>query len=190
MTSAESDRLSRSAVRDLVRSLGAADYLRLLLIARTYGRLVDRDGRDLLHDAIVRALDRRTCRAGTPAVAFVAGVMRSLVSDALRSAEARLNVSGLWDETEAARVAAGSAGDTEEGIHRQIDTQRLRARLDDTLKKDPELARFTQAIRDGAFGRRLADAAGIAQKDVPTLRRRLSRRVAALLDEGGKGNRP
>jgi DNA-directed RNA polymerase specialized sigma24 family protein len=70
-----------------VHSLSDADLVRLKALARLWARGMPRglSWSDILHDAIVRALDgSRKWPAGVSLLAFLSGVMRSICADTWR----------------------------------------------------------------------------------------------------------
>ncbi len=80
-----------TSVSQALANLSDADLLRLQALARLRARSLPPgvNGSDLLHEAIVRALDgSRQWPAGVPFVAFLSGVMRS-VCDAMRRRRGR-----------------------------------------------------------------------------------------------------
>ena len=93
---------SPTSVSQALARLSEADLLRLQALARLRARSLPRSisWSDLLHEAIVRALDgSRQWPAGVPFLAFLSGVMRSLCNEMRRrqGREAELILSG--DET-------------------------------------------------------------------------------------------
>ena len=97
---------SAIAVSRALANLSDADLLRLQALARLRARSLPHgvSWSDLLHEAILRALDgRRQWPAGLPFLAFLAGVMRSLCNEMRRrhGREAALILSGnevVWRE--------------------------------------------------------------------------------------------
>ena len=97
---------SAIAVSRALANLSDADLLRLQALARLRARSLPHgvSWSDLLHEAILRALDgTRQWPAGLPFIAFLAGVMRSLCNEMRRrhGREAALILSGnevVWRE--------------------------------------------------------------------------------------------
>src|SRR4051794_9346397 len=73
-------------IAEAISRLSAADRVRLVKAARHFACHWTMSGDDLLQEAVFRALDgSRHCPCDLPIAAFLAGIMRSLSSTALRS---------------------------------------------------------------------------------------------------------
>ena len=141
------------------------------------------EGRDLLHDAIFRALTSRSCRERITAEQFLGGIMRSLASTARRARERRdADPVSLPVELLAERMALGpytvpSADDI-------LETERVRQICVDILDQLAAASVTQAALIDGIGlglrGQALADRLCIPLADLATVRRALKRHAQRL----------
>lgn len=134
------DRLSRQSIHARLATLTRADYRRLAVLARVRAWGSDLDPDDLLHDAILRAYVSRTCRSDVPVIAFLVGIMRSLVSQHVTAANAHVRVQGLWNGLNAPSVQMPDvAGETLDEPSMLCDAEERLARV---VADDVELERL------------------------------------------------
>lgn len=178
MASSLPARLSRRSIHTRLAALTPADYRRLALLARARAFGFDIDPEDLLHGAVLRAYDTRSCGVDVPVIAFLAGIMRSMVSQTVKAADARARVEGFWSETrEATNRTSEDVGGTMPAVASpMMDAEASLARA---VAGDDQLARLVDALADGLFGGRLAARLGVDAKGLATLKRRLARRLHA-----------
>src|SRR6185312_4808135 len=98
--------LSSGDVAEAVRALSDADWARLHRVAKFYCANRPLNPDDILQEAFCRALDTRVCPAGVSVVKFIAEIVRSVASDAMKS-RARHPEAPLDDEASAARPDPG-----------------------------------------------------------------------------------
>lgn len=144
------------------------------------------DGRDLLHDAICKALTSRTCKADLTVEAFLSGVMRSIASTRRRSRErGRENHIFLPAEELVERMGGGSY--TVASPEQVLEIERVRTLCADVLERlaaaSPRQAALIDALGLGLRGHDLAVHLGISVQELATLRRGLKRHVQRLWPE-------
>lgn len=160
-----------------IRRLTEADLLRLRALARLRVRGMPGSvaWSDLLHEAIVRALDgSRRWPPGVALVAFLAGIMRSLADESWR----HLRRDGphcftpdlVANEDPERHYAAGQA----------------LAAMDRLFKDDPVGLRILAGLADGLTAAEIRATYALSQLDYDTARRRIRR---ALLRHGLAGAR-
>lgn len=141
------------------------------------------EGRDLLHDAIFRALTSRSCREHLTAEQFLGGIMRSIASTARRSRERRQEDPVVLPVDEATeRMAVG--GYVVQTADEIIETERVRQLRIEVLDRLAAASAQQAALLDGIGldlrGRALADHVGITPDELATLRRALKRQAQRL----------
>lgn len=140
------------------------------------------DGRDLLHDAVTRAVVSRSCREGIPIEAFLAGVMRSLASTARRSRERREEQRAMPIDWLAGRSIDGAL--VTQSADELIEIERIRqicAEVIDLLSAESDQqAALIDGIGLDFRGRALADYVGISPEELATARRKLKRHAERL----------
>ncbi len=141
------------------------------------------EGRDLLHDAIFRALTSRSCREDLTAEQFLGGIMRSIASTARRSRERREEDPVVLPVDEVAeRMAVG--GYVVQTADQIIETERVRQLCIDVIDRLAAASAQQAALLDGIGidlrGRALARYVGITPKELATLRRALKRQAQRL----------
>lgn len=175
--------LSRAEVETVV---GQLDLKPRATIVRTANHLAGDyagEGRDLLHDAITRALTSRSCREGITGEQFIAGIMRSIASTARRSRERRAeDPVSIPVEVLAEQMAVG--GYTVPSADYIIETERVRRICADVLDRlastSATQARLIDGIGLGLRGQKLADHLAISLEDLATVRRALKRHAQRL----------
>lgn len=182
--------LSRPLTSDEVRAeLAKVSFAPGGAMQRAAGALAGRvgtDSRDLLHEAVRRALVSRVCPAGVPVEQFVAGIMRSIVSAILRSRERGRDIDLLMptDELEA---RLGLGGYTVRSPEEVIEIRRVRQLCIDVLDRLAEGSTaqemLVDAIGHDLRGQQLADHLGVTMRELATLRRALKRRVQRIWPE-------
>ncbi len=185
MVSQQRQRLPRASIHERLAALTVADYRRLAALARARAWGWDIDAGDLLHEAVLRAYLTRSCAPDVNVIAFLSGIMRSLVSQHVRALTARLSVRGLWSDghdTVEGGMATIDSFDSE-APERRLDLRQARLALSRATAGDPQLERLVDALSEGLIGHKLAarlavDAAGLA-----TAKRRLARRLRAVQSE-------
>lgn len=183
---AEPQQEERCSVEELsaaVASLSKGDHAKILLAARHFSRRCKIPPDDLRQEAFCLIFEgRRTCKRGTPIVAFICGVIRGLASDAYEARGRR--------ET--------PVPDLHEGIvpvwHQEAPTPEDAAisRLTDALMieeieamvaGDEQLELLLQGLIDHMRGAELQELLGVDVKGLAAARKRLSRALTAKYPE-------
>lgn len=181
-------------VRPLTRSEVEAELLKIDMAPRA--NIVRRaeqlagdyhgDGRDLLQEAVTRALTSRSCREGVTGEQFVAGIMRSIASTARRARERRNeSAPSMPLETLAEQMGVGAyTVQTAEDI---FETERMRGICEEILDQLAGVSPLQAALIDGIGldlrGQALANHLGISLNDLATIRRALKRNAQRLWAE-------
>lgn len=101
------------------------DASRLVIRANAMAQDYVGDGRDLLHDAVTRAVTSRTCRKEISLESFLAGVMRSIASTQRRSRDRRAEEASVPLDWLSDRLIDGVMADRP--AEEDIETERVRA---------------------------------------------------------------
>ena len=144
------------------------------------------EGRDLLQEAVTRALSSRSCREGITGEQFVAGIMRSIASTARRGRERRGEIpSSIPIDVLIEQMGGGPY--TVQTADEVIETERVRRLCADILdrlaKVSPLQAQLIEGIGLDLRGRKLADYLGITRADLATMRRALKRNAQRVWAE-------
>ncbi len=177
--------LSPDEVREELVKLNFAPGGAMQRAAALLAGRVGTESRDLLHEAVRRALASRACPEGVPVEQFVAGIMRSMASAILRSRErGRDQVLLPYDELEA---RLGLGGYTVLSPEEVIEIRRVRQLcinvLDQLANGSTAQGILIDAIGPNLRGQELANHLGVTMPELATLRRALKRRVQRIWPE-------
>ncbi|MGK9165154.1 hypothetical protein KXR53_02595 [Inquilinus limosus] len=163
-------------IRRALAALSEPDLLRLEAIAKLRCRgLPGLDWRELLHEAVLRALDgSRPWPRGVPLIAFLAGVMRSLCSGHWR--QQRAGALLLAEVAELADLPSESA-DPERIV---AATQALAA-IDRLFADDPAALAVILGLSQGLSAEEIRRRTGLSATEYDSTRKRMRR---ALLRHG------
>jgi RNA polymerase sigma-70 factor (ECF subfamily) len=170
---------SSSAPRDIgwaIRTLSDADLLRLRALAslRARGLVGGITWSDLLHEAIVRALDgSRHWPPNVPLVAFLAGIMRSLRDEHWQRARREVRMA----------ATAGEATQAADPERVYAATQTLAA-IDRLFADDAIALKIVAGLAHGLAADEIRRLYGLSETEYDTARRRIRR---ALLRHGLTG---
>ena len=144
------------------------------------------EGRDLLQEAVTRALSSRSCREGITGEQFVAGIMRSIASTARRGRERRgENPVSIPIDVLVEQMGVGPY--TVQTADEVIETERVRRLCEDILDQlasvSPLQAQLIEGIGLDLRGQALADFLGITRTDLATVRRALKRNAQRVWAE-------
>lgn len=175
--------MSRAEVQTVIGQLDLAPRAAIVRTADHLAGDYAGEGRDLLHDAITRALTSRSCRTGVSGEQFIAGIMRSIASTARRSRERRAeDPVSIPVEVLAEQMAVG--GYTVQSADDIIEAERVRRICADVLdhlaSASETQAELIDGIGLGLRGQALADHLDISLKDLATVRRALKRHAKRL----------
>ena len=152
------------AIARALLALGEADLLRLEALARLRSHgLPGIDWRDLLHEAVLRALDgRRRWPPGITLVVFLAGIMRSLADR---------------HRVEARRVVPLSFASGISSPAPEIDAWDLHAWIDRLFAHDSVGLTVLSALAEGHGAAAIRRMHGLSETEYATVRKRIRRRV-------------
>ncbi|MDE0878026.1 MAG: hypothetical protein OSB00_05055 [Sphingomonas bacterium] len=174
--------LAPDEVLDGLRHVDFRDASRLVRRAQAMAQDYTGEGRDLLHDAVTRAVVSRTCRKAISLESFLAGIMRSIASTQRRSRERRAEEPPIPLDWLSDHLIDGVLADRP--AEEDIETERVRAlciEVIDRLSAQSALqARLIDGIGLDLRGRALAEYAGLSLDDLATARRKLKRHAERL----------
>jgi RNA polymerase sigma-70 factor (ECF subfamily) len=177
---------SRAEIVEAIRSLSAADWVRLKKIAAYYARPAI-PAPDLLQEAFVRALDgSRVCPAHVDAVRFLAEAMRSIANGEQDKADRRptlVPIEGGSDVTAAMNFPDPTPG-AEFLIAQAEQEARMRADLlalfdDDLAAKD-----IVEGTMEGMTAEDLRELTGLDKTAYASKRKLIRRRIDKNYPEG------
>jgi hypothetical protein len=149
-----------------------------------YAKGSRQDPRDLLNEAVKRALSTRSVPADIPFEAVLAGIARSIASG-INIARARERIVDLPVEELFETLPTG--GYTVSSPDEIIERERIRELCADAIERlarnDAKRAVLIDAIDQGMRGEDLADALGISKRDLASMRKALKREVQRIWPE-------
>jgi DNA-directed RNA polymerase specialized sigma24 family protein len=164
-----------------LKLVGELELLRLKTLARWYGRGLPRDvsWEDLLQEALTRVIvGSRQIPEGVTAVAFIAGVMRSLRSEHWRRV-------AKHSDRRAAGERAGreprEVVDEAPGPERALMAQQELAAIRRLFAEDATALQILDCLAQGLGGEEICLAAGLTETEYASARKRMRR---VLLREG------
>jgi DNA-directed RNA polymerase specialized sigma24 family protein len=163
-------------------ALSQADFARLGSIAQARARgLPELDWRDLVQEAVRRALDgTRRWPTGVPFLAFLAGVIRSLVSEHWRQRSDRRTISApLDDGPDACDMIADESPDPE----RSAVARDLLSRLVHMFEGDDRAQSILDGLANGQSPSEIQSSAGMTAVEYDSGRRRIRRAIARATPE-------
>lgn len=160
---------SPDEVAAAIRNLPRTDMARIVQAAKYFG---GSGFEDLYQEAVARAIEgRRRCRRDTTIVAFICGVMKSLVSQEREAEKAGLRPISVGDVSTAVVVQ-------DEPLELLISRERVK-RMEELIADDEQLQFLVEGICDGLVGEDLQQLLGVDAKGLATLRRKLKRRLSS-----------
>ena len=169
-------------VREGLDAFGDAELSKLLRISRGLAPKADMEPEDLYQEAVHRMLTTRTCRIDVPLVAYVAGVMKSVASDAYR-AKVKLAESGRGTIRQAANDSAEPAShelSPEDALIIKEHYRECLTRLGDLIAGDEDVELLVEGLAEGLRGKELEDLLGMDATELATVRKRLARTRSRL----------
>jgi RNA polymerase sigma-70 factor (ECF subfamily) len=162
------DAAATEAVARALQALTAADLVRLKRIAQLRARAAPGiEWEELLNEALVRALDgSRLWPAEVPLLAFLAGIMRSLVD--ARAAQRRR----LAERTLACHAVTRAAPPDDE-----LHARQCLAAIDRFFADDPDVRQLLAGLADRHLGSRGKPAPALPQPRYDAARKRLARAI-------------
>lgn len=162
-----------------LHALSEADLLRLKRIAQLRAReLPGLQWSDLLHEAVLRALDgTRRWPEQVPVAVFLSGVMRSLADEHWRQHRRRSALFAAADDGD--RVADGAADPEREAIARQALTA-----LDRLFRGDADALKVITGLSHGLSAEEIQQAYGFDATRYASIRKRIRRAVLSQFPDG------
>lgn len=174
-------------VREALDDLRDDEFAKLLRIGRVLGEKADMEAEDLFQEAVARMLSSRTCSADVSMVAYAAGVMRSIASDAYR-AKVRLAKAGKGPAHHADNDELDFASDDpspEEQLMIAEHFRRCAAELQKRIAGDDQVEMLVEGIAEGMRGKALEELLGVGTKELGTIRKRLVRFRSRIFPSDG-----
>ncbi|WNG20406.1 hypothetical protein [Cystobacter fuscus] len=150
---------------------------------------------EYVHEAIKLTLDesRAWNPDKVPLGLHLCGVVRSLISNEIRSAAARLREEGAWEETAEARADMSVPRPiTPEEFYLSKETcEVIENDAYQAADKDEELMKVVEAVVDGAFDiDMIAKATGLPSKSIYSAKDKLKKRRNSILKNSKQGKKP
>jgi DNA-directed RNA polymerase specialized sigma24 family protein len=177
-------------VREALHALSDDDMRRIDRIARYFAPRSGMSIEDLRQEAFLRVLSSRTCKAGTPIIAYLAGTIKSIASETPRARKKARKDAGLevvfapQYGTDGIPEPQFDAPDPEdEALSRTIHSRAL-ARASECIANDFELQLLVEGLRDGKRGKELEELLSTDAKGLAAARKRLSRKLEGEFPAG------
>ena len=174
-------------VREALDGLRDDEIAKLLRIGKALGGKADMEAEDLFQEAVTRMLSSRTCSADVSMVAYAAGVMRSIASDAYR-AKVRLAQNGKGPvphaDNDEPEVASADPSPEEQLIIAEH-FRRCSAKLQKLIAGDDQVEMLVEGIAEGMRGKELEELIGVDTKELGTIRKRLVRFRSKIFPSDG-----
>ena len=182
--------LSPAQVKRRLDALSASDCWRLQQVARIYADGTSWSAADLLQEAFVAALDRRSWRLDLETTVFLSGVMRSLAFSRRKSAlvdALDAGLGGASDDPEAALAALPAEESQEPGavLSAEEDRHVFLDRLEQMFADDPQVLRVIEGRALGESAHEIRSTLAVTESQYETICRRLLRRY-----QNSRGNNP
>jgi RNA polymerase sigma-70 factor (ECF subfamily) len=177
----------REEIAAAIRSLTDDDWFRLHKVALSYASLYGLDKDDLVHDAIVRALDgSRNCPVSVDIVYFLKEAIRSIADGAAQKKRRRREVRlpDYDDPANALPEPADPSPDAEAELIAEEEAARRSAEIADLLSDDIEAQTIAEGILDGMRGEELRALTDLDETGYASKRRLIRRRFEKR--KGGK----
>lgn len=150
--------LSTTDIESALQTLPNMGWVRLRKIADVFARRYRIEADELLHDAILRALDGcRRCPSNVDLIKFLSGVMRSIASDTLKMAKRRpeLHLVSVTDGEESAYDPPDKQPNAEEALVTMQEISRIKQRIIVLFEDDPVAQIMVEGKMEGMDGEEL-----------------------------------
>ena len=179
---------SRAEIEDAIRTLTAADWARLRLVAARYsGRRIE--AKDLLQETLMRSLDGRHCPRHVDLVRFLAEAMRSIADGESEKAANRLVLvsANATPEIEA-RVENHPDPDLDAEAKRIADEEAaaISNEILGLFADDPVAEIIVEGIMEEMEGDELRELSGLDATAYDSKRKLIKRRISKRYPEGWK----
>ena len=184
------DRYTRDQIVEALSAMSAADTARVVKAAKWFSGRAEMPWEDLSQEAVLRAMDTRTCARGTPVVAFLCGIMRSIASEPARAREKARRECGLQVEYKGTYGEEGLPepwdGDpsTEDTALSRVMHARQLEKVAVCLKGDEQLQLLVEAEFEGFRGKELEQLFSTDTKGIAALKKRLARTLRSAFPGG------
>jgi DNA-directed RNA polymerase specialized sigma24 family protein len=159
-----------------IHSLSDAELVRLKALARLWARGLPAciGWADVLHEAIVRALDgSRKWPTGVPILAFLSGIMRSICDDHWRRARRELEV--LVRGEDLVDVCASGEESTSPSPERAVAAAQSLTAIDRLFASDPLALKILAGLAEGLTPTEICKRYGMSERQYDTTRKRMRR---------------
>jgi DNA-directed RNA polymerase specialized sigma24 family protein len=185
MAIAAESQAKRAEIERTFLGLGDADLLRLQRFAQLRARLVPAmEWRDLLQEAIARALDgRRKCPRSIDFMAFMRQTIRSIANEHVRREE-RKPAHTDFDDEQLLDRSLNSARQPE----RLVAVDKLLQEIHALFAGDPEVLAVISGLAADESPREIQDRSGMSATQYASAQKRIRRGLARAFPDGGVGS--
>jgi len=180
--------LTAQEVQEALAALTVADLLRLERAAVTYAVGIGVEARDVVNEAIRRALDgTRKCPKDLPFLNFLVGAMRSMAWAARESGkEAPVieSMSSTLDDSELLTELRSTDRNAEEALLACEDSQKRLKALEALFQDDEDAQLVLLGDLEGMDAAEIRALGGWDEGAFATIRRRMRRRINAAFPKG------
>jgi DNA-directed RNA polymerase specialized sigma24 family protein len=179
--------LSRENIIEAVRSLSAADWVRLKKVAFRYAR-PSISAEDLLQEAFARALDGRTCPAHIDVVRFLAEAMRSIAHGEQEKVAHRLMLVSAQsgDGTAEAMRLPDPAPSVEDWLIDAECAERVRTEILSLFDDDPAAKDIIEGIMEDLTAEEIRELTDLDKTAYDSKRKLIRRRINKHYPKGWK----
>lgn len=179
---------SREEVEAAIRAFSPADWARLRKVASYYSRR-EIEAKDLLQEALTRALDGRNCPTRVDVVKFLAEAMRSIADGEGEKVEHRLVLVSIAHEC-AQRDEALSYRDpsqsAEAAMISEAEEAQIRKDILALFDDDPVARDIVEGTMEGMTAEELRQLTGLDKTAYDSKRKLIRRRIDKKYPEGWK----
>lgn len=183
---------SRDEIAAAIRSLTAADLVRLRSVARKYAfrRPIEPD--DLLQEAYVRALDSRACPAHVDVIRFLAEAMRSIAHGEAEKVEHKVALVPIAKTAGPAEEADSIRDETDDAETQMIAAQQaemcitVHAAVIALFNDDPIAQLVLEGMMEEMTAEEMRELTGLDRTAYDSKRKLIRRRIDKQYPEGWK----
>ena len=181
--------LSREEIDQAIGDFSTADWNRLHAVAQYLCRGRNLDPKDLLQEALARAVDEsRACPRNVSVVRFLSEAMRSIASDTSEAMSRQLEFQAvpLIDEDGAAINVPAQEPSAEERLIGLREAKRLSAAIVELFADDPIAETIVLGIMEEMDGEELRGLTDLDKTAFASKRRLIRRRITNAFPKGSK----
>lgn len=184
--------LSVAEVDNALRNLSDIEWYRLQTISKSLARTYPLEAEELLHEACCRALDgSRNCPRHVDIIQFLAGAMKSIASDTLKSEKRypklRLVLNSEDDDEEILDLPDDRLN-VEEELEQEHEAGLIRKRILDLFHDDPIAQIMVEGIMEDMEGEELQGLTSLDKTAFESKRKLIRRRIVKGFPEGWKND--